>query len=259
MRLAWLLPIVAGAVAVWAVVAWPKADKAEESPSRVTTFIAADATGNGNDGIIQGPVSMGRDGHDGAAYSFAEPGSWVMVPSSAQLNAGTSDFLVSAWIKVESNPPDPGETYDIVRKGIAYTVPGEYRLELLEGGTVQCSAQDAQSRLAVATSDVRLPDDGTWHRIGCARTGRQWSVLVDDEVETKDVDLGAVSNAVALSIGSKYGLEDRPLGMLDDVKLIIDREGSTTTDAEAAIRELETMPPVAWWKMDETATSAAGR
>ena len=257
-RLTWLLPIVAGAVALWVVQAMPQPQKTHDSAERVRTFVAADATGNGHSGIIQGAVAMGQPGHDGQAFSFAEQGSWVMVPSSPLLNAGTSDFLVSVWIKVESNP-DAGETYDIVRKGIAYTVPGEYKLELLGSGRVRCSAQDAQSRLARVTSAQRLPGDGSWHRIGCARTGRHWSALVDDEVTPVTVDLGAVSNAVALSIGSKYGLEDRPLGLIDDVKLIIDREESTTVDPVAAVRDLESTPPVAWWRLDETATTAAGR
>ena len=111
-RLTWLVPIVAGAVALWWVLTWPETAKVEESKGRLTTFVAADASGNAHDGVIQGPVSMGMPGHEdgSSAFSFAEPGSWVMVPSSSQLNAGSSDFLVSVWIKVEANTPGPGET-----------------------------------------------------------------------------------------------------------------------------------------------------
>jgi concanavalin A-like lectin/glucanase superfamily protein len=257
-KLAWLLPVVAAGVALWVVLSWrSEPEQAVQSQGRMETVVAADASGNGHDGIIQGPAMLGRPGHDGTAFSFAEKGSWVMVPSSPGLNAGTSDFLVSVWLRVQANPPDVGETYDIVRKGIAYTVPGEYRLELLGNGAVSCRARDAAGTLAEVTSKQRLVE--SWHRIGCARTGRQWSVLVDDVTETETVDLGAVSNTVALSIGSKYGQEDRPLGLVDDVKLIIDREGSLTGDPDAAIRELEEMPPAAWWRLDETATTGSGR
>ncbi len=257
-RLTWLLPIVAGAVAVWAALSWPEPGRVDEARGRVATFVAQDATGNGHDGIIQGPVRMGRAGHEGRAFSFAEHGSWVMVPSSPELNAGTRDFLVSVWVKVRSDL-DAGETYDVVRKGIAYTVPGEYKLELLWGGRVRCSAKDARTRLATVTSLEALPEDGGWHRIGCARTGRHWSVLVDETVTSRAVDLGAVTNTVALSIGSKYGLEDRPLGLVDDVELIIAGAGDPSIDPVAAIRALEEVPPVAWWRLDETATSTAGR
>jgi hypothetical protein len=266
-RWAWLLPILAGAVALGVVHMRPEpAHVRRTAVTETVTFVADDASRNGHDGIIQGPVQMGRPGHDGTAFSFAERGSWLMVPSSPQLDVGLNDFLVSVWIQVNSSP-DPGETYDIVRKGIAYTVPGEYKLELLDGGRVRCSAKDAHSRVARVISEVSLADDGQWHRIGCARTGAEWSVLVDDTVESATVNLGAVTNDVALSIGSKYGLEDRPLGLIDDVKLIIDHDASPaadpdatpTADPVAAIRLLEELPPVAWWKLDEVATTAAGR
>ncbi len=259
-RLAWLLPVVAAGVALWVVPSWrAEPEQVVESGSQMTTVVAADASGNGHDGVIQGPVMMGRPGHDGTAFSFAQKGSWIMVPSSPELNAGTDDFLLTVWLRVQSNPPDAGETYDIVRKGIAYTVPGEYRLELLGSGAVACSARDAANRLADVTSQQRLVGDGDWHQIGCARTGDQWTVLVDDATTSETVDLGAVSNTVALSIGSKYGQEDRPLGLVDDVRLIIDREGNTTLPPEPAIRELEEMPPAAWWRLDETATTGPGR
>jgi hypothetical protein len=255
-----LLPVVAAGVALWVVPSWHAGtERVEESRGELATVVAADATGNEHDGVIQGPVMMGRPGHDGTAFSFAEKGSWIMVPSSPELNAGTDDFLLTVWLRVQSNPPDAGETYDIVRKGIAYTVPGEYRLELLGSGAVRCTARDASNNLAVVTSRQRLVGDGEWHQIGCARTGRQWSVLVDDVPTSETVDLGAVSNTVALSIGSKYGQEDRPLGLVDDVKLTIDREGNTSLPPDAAVQELEKMPPAAWWRLDETATTGAGR
>ena len=254
-RWTWLLPIVAGAVALWVVMSRPDpAPVRSASDVEVATFVATDATGNGHDGIIQGPVEVGLPGHDGSAYSFAQRGSWVMVPSSPELNAGTGNFLVSTWIQVES-APDEGETYDIVRKGIAYTVPGEYKLELLGSGRVRCTAKDSENRLATVVSRQVLGGDGTWHRIGCARTGRHWSVLVDEAIRTTDVDLGAVSNTVSLAIGSKYGLEDRPLGLVDDVRLVIDRSGAETNDPVAAIRELEERPPAAWWRLDEAASA----
>jgi hypothetical protein len=258
--LAWLLPLVAAGVALWVVLSWrAEPEQVVQAEGRLAMVVAADASGHGQDGIIQGPVTLGRPGHEGTAYSFAEKGSWILVPSSPELSAGTSDFLVSVWHRVQPNPPEVGETDDSVRKGIAYIVPGEYRLELLGTGAVSCRAKDAAGRLAEVTSSQRLVGDGSWHRIGCARTGRQWSVLVDDASTTERADLGAVSNTVALSIGSKYGQEDRPLGLLDDVKLIIDRGGSTTGDAAAAIEELEAMPPAAWWRLDETATTGSGR
>ena len=157
-------------------------------------------------------------------------GSWIMVPSSPQLNAGTgSNFFVSVWLQVESNP-DGDETYDIVRKGIAYTVPGEYKLELLGTGQVRCTAKDDASQAGRGDQQAsRSQVMGAGTSIGCARTGAPLERPGRRaRSATTDVDLGAVSNSVALSIGSKYGLEDRPLGLVDDVKLLIDREPNAT-------------------------------
>ena len=258
-RWTWLLPIVAGAVALGVVLTRHEPAPAPRSEVEgLTTFVAADATGHGHAGIIQGPVQRGQPGHDGSAFSFAERGAWIMVPSSPQLNAGTSNFLVTVWVQVESSV-DAGETYDIVRKGIAYTVPGEFKLELLGSGQVRCTAKDNANRSAQVTSELTLSPGGGWHKIGCARTGRHWSVLVDDLISSVAVDLGGVSNSVALSIGSKYGLEDRPLGLIDDVKLMINRDASPKGRPVAAIRELEQLAPVAWWRLDEAATTGTGR
>jgi hypothetical protein len=251
----WLLPVVAGAAAVWVVHGQGDTVEPATPPAGdVVTFVAEDATGHGHSGIIQGDVRMGEKGHDGSAYSFAERGSWVMVPSSSELNPGRRNFLVTVWLRVESNPAGDS-TYDVVRKGIAYTVPGEYKLELLGTGQVRCSAKDDANQLAVVTSRVALDGDASWHRLGCARSGDRWTVVVDDTVRSTRVDLGSISNSVALSIGSKYGLEDRPLGLVDDVKLFVgDEEVPTDTPAES-VAALAKLPPEAWWPLDEGATT----
>ena len=105
------------------------------------------------------------------------PGSWCRRPRSSTPGRVTSSSPSGS----RSGPTSTAEeTYDIVRKGIAYTVPGEYKLELLASGRVRCSAKDARTRLATVTSLETLPEDGELapdrvcpHRPSLERPGRR--------------------------------------------------------------------------------------
>lgn len=229
----------------------------------VSTLVAVDSSGGGHDGIIQGPVVFGLPGQDGTSYSFERRGAWIQVASAASLNPEEHDFLLSAWVSLDESP-GRGETYDVLRKGISFTSPGEFKLEVLPLGRVRCTAKDQYQRVVTATSGADRVLDGDWHKVGCARTGSMWSVLVDDSITPELVALGSVANTVAMSIGSKYGFEDRPAGRVDDVKLVIDRESGSREELygpelTAAVRRLEEQPPVGWWRLDEASTSVAGR
>lgn len=256
---------VTAVVVTWLVIVRAPDRSSAESPTRqVATLLAVDNFGGGHDGNIQGLVKFGLPGYDDAtSYSFEERGAWILVPSAAPLNPVDQDFLVSAWVNLDDSP-DSAETYDVVRKGISFTSPGEFKLGILPFGRVRCTARDQYQREVTATSRRARDFDGDWHRIGCARTGSMWSVIVDDAIETRLVALGSVASTVAMYIGSKYGFEDRSAGRVDDVKLIIDRESVSReelygTELTTAVRRLEELPPVGWWRLDEAATSVYGR
>ncbi len=255
------LLLVAVAGGAWLLVNDLPAPAAPDRPDgQVPPFVAADSSRNGNDGIIEGDAVMGLPGRHGTSYTFVNHGSWIQVPSVPEIDPGIRDFLVSVWVQFDEFP-DPGQTYDVVRKGLAYTAPGEFKLEVLSGSRVRCTADDA-SGTVVLTSIAGIPDDGAWHRVGCARTGSFWSVLIDHTIRTRSVALGTVSNTVPLAIGSKYGLEDRPPARVDDVKLFIGQPSAdslaTEPDVPAAIRALEHESPAGWWRLDEAAPSATG-
>jgi hypothetical protein len=226
-----------------------------ETGKRFATVMARDSSGNGHHAIIQGPVQLGRPGHQGSSFSFDKRDSWLMVPPSPDLNPGEHDFLVSAWISLRESP-GPGETYDVVRKGISYTIPGEFKLEVLRRDRVRCTAKDDNDRTARVTTGKVEVLDGRWHLVGCARTGRLWSVLADDTVTSHVTRLGVVGNEVPLSIGSKYGSEDRPTGRLDDVRIVLGEpydEG--TLDNLSRLEALEDGAPTARWRLDEPSSS----
>ncbi len=67
---------------------------------------ANDASGNGNDGIIEGAVlTEGHEGDSARAYGF-DSGSYIKVPSSPSLDLG-SRFTITAWIKYRGGQPNP--------------------------------------------------------------------------------------------------------------------------------------------------------
>ncbi len=224
----------------------------EPGTPRDPHLIATDSSGNGNHGVIQGSPTLGLRGHSGTAYSFDDRGSWVSVPSTASLRPGNGDFLFAAWVNFKV-APTPGETFDIVRKGLADSFSGEFKVEIIPGGHVKCSAKDADAvEASISGPDTNLAD-GRWHRIGCARTGPRWSVIVDGTVSSKAGGLGAIGNSSPLSIGSKYGLEDLPRGRVDEVVMYISDASRPRTKPRAAIRKLEAGTPVGLWHLDETA------
>jgi hypothetical protein len=181
---------------------------------------AFDSSGNGNDGTVRGGVVQGLPGRVGTAYSFDAPGSWVEVPNAPSLNPGTRNFTMSASVKV-GVVPGTGVTYDIIRKGLAGTKTGEFKLEIIKGGLLKCTAKDSARLLGAITFPRVNVANGQWHDIGCARTGSTWQVILDGTVKSKSVAFGSISNTKSLAIGSKYGNDDGTPGLVDEVRLSI--------------------------------------
>ena len=255
-----LLALVAVSAAVAAVALGSELSAPEQVAQpgvRMRTVVARDSSGNGHHAVVQGPVQMERPGRYGSSFSFHQPDSWLMVPPAADLNPADRDFLVTLWVLLGTGP-DRGETYDVLRKGISYTIPGEFKLEVLHPDRVRCTAKDDQELTARVTTDKVRVIDGRWHQFGCARTGPLWSVLVDDTVTSRRTALGTVRNEVALSIGSKYGMEDRPTGRIDDVRIVMGRryyQGGPEVDGVTRLEALKGESPTAWWRLDEAPTT----
>jgi hypothetical protein len=224
---------------------------------RPPQLVVTDSSGRGNDGIEQGSTLLGQPGRFGKAYSFEVDGSWVQVASEPALNPGVRDFMISGWVNFPA-APRPGQTFDVFRKGLSYTRGGEYKLEILPGGRVKCSAKDWRMRTGwvLDTTDVA---DGRWHHVACARTGSVWSVIVDGTVSSKAVDLAAISNDMALSIGSKYGNEDMPRGLVDEVMLVAGNGPPAAPQGPEAVAEaitrLSKLRPIGLWHLDERPAS----
>lgn len=234
----------------------------EEPPAsgvvdRAVPVLAEDSSGQENHGVIAGRPILGLPGHFGSSYSFDPPGSWVQVASSPSVNPGKADFLISAWVLLDKRP-EGDESYDVIRKGSADTQTGEFKLEIVHPGYVRCTAKDSGRRSARVENRAVDLDDGAWHRLGCARTGDTWSALVDGEVTSDRIALGAIGNTLPLAIGSKYGIDDPHQGRLDHVMMTVAPASDASGDVAGAFQRLESAPPSGLWRLDERMTDTRG-
>ena len=64
---------------------------------------AADSSGNGNDGTVNGAtLTTDRFGNADGAYSFNGTSDYIQAPHNNALNFGTGDFTVSGWVNYSS-------------------------------------------------------------------------------------------------------------------------------------------------------------
>jgi len=255
MKVLALVCLVVAVVVPWRLISGTPEDTGRSATVvRQPGLLVVDSSGHGNDGVSQGSPEVGVPGRRGTAYEFDERGSWVQVASNDDLNPGTRDFMVTAWVRLVDNPA-AGETIDVVRKGVSFTPTGDFKMEVVAGGRIRCTANDANGVGGYVTGPSIDLTDGGWHEIGCVRTRSSWSVLVDATVTTKRYRFGSIGSSLPLSFGSKYGSEDGMHGgRLDDVAFHVGRLPRALRDAplQQQIRWLSSRRPVGLWHLDET-------
>ena len=163
---------------------------------------ALDSSTFGNDGDNQDITGTGT------AYVFNGTSSRVVVPDSPSLDPGSADFSFGVTIMM-TTPPDLGETYDVLRKGLAATPGGAYKLEVKNTkGTAKarCLVKDATKVAAAIMAPTSLAD-GVPHTITCSKTSTGVTLRIDSLApRTKAVTaLGSVSNTKDLALGAKAG------------------------------------------------------
>ena len=166
-----------------------------------TPATAVDSSGFGNHGTNHDIIG------NGTGYHFNGTSSRVIVPDSPSLDPGTADFSFGVTLVMTSPPTGLGETYDVLRKGIASTSGGEYKLEIKNvKGTARarCLVKDA-ARVPVAIQAPTSLANGVPHTVTCSKTSTGVRVQIDSLAPlTKTVtSLGSVSNASQLALGAK--------------------------------------------------------
>jgi hypothetical protein len=159
-----------------------------------------DSSGNGNDGTTYNVVTSG------AGYIFDGSTSMAVVPDSPTLNPGTRDFSFTVQIQTTIVPAS-GTDYDILRKGLATSTGGDYKVELIRSSgkaKAFCVIRDANGKQAALTGKTNLAD-GKLHTITCARSGTKLTLKVDSlsTLKKKGIAVRSIDNASSLVIGAK--------------------------------------------------------
>ncbi len=169
-----------------------------------------DSSGNGNNGTVHGGVTR-----TGSGYRFDGRTGYVTVPNSPSLNPGAGDISITVGFSLAGNPRS-GEDYDLVRKGLAGTRGGDYRMEVLDKGRAFCRFGGSNAA-ATLTGGTNL-GVGT-HTVSCVKTSNKIALYVDSvSKDTKTVTIGTMSNSEPVILAAKPG-DDFTNGLIDYIKI----------------------------------------
>ncbi len=151
---------------------------------------------------------------NGIGYRFDGKTGYVTVPDSPSLNPGTANVTITVAFSLEGNPPS-GYDYDLVRKGLAGTPGGDYKLEVLSNGQALCRFKG--SAVAVLKGGTNLGFGS--HVVRCAKTDTKVELYVDDaRTATKTVTVGSISNSKPVILAAKPG-DDFTKGLIDYIMI----------------------------------------
>ena len=175
--------------------------------------VAADSSGNGNDGTLNGPVEWVEEGKIGGAMAFTGPYNYVQVQDSSSLNM-TQQLTIAAWI----NPSWTGNNR-IMQKSSGGG-DNQYRL-LKEWGDNMIFHVPGLSNDRLEF--VGLPPVGEWTHLAATYDGSMMKVYYNGVVAGEQEATGqmGVSDGT-LCIGTKHETApagDEFNGMLDDVRI----------------------------------------
>jgi hypothetical protein len=167
---------------------------------------AVDSSGYGNNGANYNVTG------DGSGYAFNGVSSRVIVPTSASLNPGSANFSFGVTVSMSTPPSPVGETYDVLRKGLATTKGGNYKIEVknvngkaLARCVVKSFRTNGTKVLAAVLGTTSLADGGQ-HAVTCVKTSTGITLYVDSLApRTKSYagGLGSVANTSVLALGAK--------------------------------------------------------
>lgn len=189
-----------------------------------STASMVDSAGNPNNGVNTAITSA--PGKSGMGYHFNGTSSVSTVPDAPELDPGTANLRITAWVKFTVVPSPAVVDYDLVRKGLAGTIGGTWKLEIYPPssgpriGSAYCQFQDSTGKSAFIRGTRDLAD-GAWHSITCLKTRTAIKLIVDGVTQTLAVTLGSISNSKPVTVGAKPGGGDQYLGDMDKVSIRI--------------------------------------
>lgn len=206
--LAFLLATAAPASAATVVAVW-------NMDGTGTTML--DSSGRGHTGTLRN-VLTGRPGVQGSAYEFRGKPSYVTVPSHADFAPGTGAFKISMSVRFAAVPSATVIDYDLLRKGLAGTAGGHYKVEILRSGRAYCLFAGTAGTVTISNGPNLA--NNQWHKITCTRTGNTVVLTVDGASWSKTGAIGSISNSATVFIGTKNAAgEDQYTGLMDAVTI----------------------------------------
>ena len=175
---------------------------------------AFDSSGNGHDGAISGPVTLGVPGEVNTAYSFV-PKSTVIVPNASDLVPGTDKITISYWLNTTTLPCCNNIDYDMFTKGAAGTSGGQIKIEIQENGQASCMFRGSSGKKQLQAGPNVV--DGQWHQVTCVRDGTQIVETVDGASFSVTKVTGSITVTDPIRLGSHKGGGDWYNGVLDEV------------------------------------------
>jgi hypothetical protein len=175
---------------------------------------AFDSSGNGNNGAISGPVTLGVPGHLNTAYSFV-PKSTVIVPNASDLVPGTATITISYWLKTTTVPCCNAIDYDMFTKGDGSSRGGQIKVEVQENGQASCMFRGSLGKKQLQAGPNVV--DGQWHQVTCVRNGTQIVETVDGASFSVTKATGAITVTDPIRLGSHKNGGDWYTGVLDEV------------------------------------------
>jgi hypothetical protein len=129
----------------------------------------------------------------------------VSVPNSASLNPGTAGFRLTATVKI-NKVPAANNDYDLVRKGLAATAGGDYKLEILDTGKAFCHMKGSSGGVSIQAGPAL--STGAFHTIKCTKTATTVTLVVDGTTVGKaTVTVGSISNTSGVFLGAKPNVD----------------------------------------------------
>jgi hypothetical protein len=179
----------------------------------------ADSSGHGHTGTLHG-VTVRQPGQSGFGYGFNGKPSYVTVPSAADFSPGTANIRMSLSVRFSVLPSAAVGDYDLIRRGLAGTKGGDYKLEILGSGRAFCLFRGSGGPVSFSAGPNLA--DNRWHSLSCARIGKSVVLTVDGATFTKAGTTGTIANTSAVFIGAKDGAGgDQYRGLMDSVSISV--------------------------------------
>jgi hypothetical protein len=172
----------------------------------------------GHTGTLHGGIKLFQPGWHGlsASYLFSGSGSYVSVPSAADLNPGAANITIGVHLKTTTAPASPD--WDLLRKGLYTTSGGEWKVEYQPTGQASCGFKGS-SGYAELQAGPSLKD-GRFHFVQCVKTSTQIKLVVDGVTYAKSAKVGSIANSAAVAVGARPGSEYFK-GYLDEASIAI--------------------------------------